>query len=441
LLWRRSAFGLGILAFLIALVAVINRRIARPISVLSAGIRTAGEDPSPDPIQVKGPAEIVHLANEYNSMIETRTNYERRLIQAQKMDAVGQLAGGIAHDFNNLLAAIISYGHLLREQLRGDPRAADAVQIVEAADRGSALIRRLLTFSKREAQEPRVVGVAGVVGTSAKLLRQVVREDIALNLDIDPDCWNVLIDPVQFEQMLVNLVVNARDAMPSGGAITIAAQNRSGDGGSDMVALSVADTGEGIDPAIKDRIFEPFFTTKPEDRGTGLGLAVVSQVVQAAGGSIEVASEPGAGTVVTILLPRATAPKEREAMPATEVARVGTGGLTILVVEDEAIVRDSTVRILKNHNFTVLSAASGTEALRHLQEGASVDLILTDLVMPDMSGTTLAAQAGLPVLFMSGYADSQLRNSGLTMATHHIEKPFSPDDLLAAIHRVLEDAK
>jgi signal transduction histidine kinase len=439
-LWRRSGSGLVILAFLIAIVGLIHRRIARPFAELSSGIRAAAEDPSPQPIAVKGPAEVVHLANTYNSMIETRMNYERRLIQAQKMDAVGQLAGGIAHDFNNLLAAVISYGHLLGAQLRGDPREDDARQIVRAAERGTALIRRLLTFSKRESDLPRVVSIASAVGVSAQLLRQVVREDITLNLELDPESWNVLIDPVQLEQVLVNLVVNARDAMPAGGTITIGTENRPGEGTQDMVALSVADSGEGIDPAIKDRIFEPFFTTKPEERGTGLGLAVVNQVVNRAAGTIEVTSAPNAGTVFTVLFPRETA--DQEAAKESEApARVGGAGQTILVVEDEEIVRDSTVRILQNFQFTVLSAASGTEALHVLGGGPRVDLLLTDLVMPDMSGITLAAQAGLPVLFMSGYADSQLRNTGLTTATDHIEKPFSPQDLVAAIHRVLDDSE
>jgi signal transduction histidine kinase len=437
-LWRRSGSGLAILLFLIAIVVLINRRIARPIAELSSGIRAAAEDPSPQPIAVKGPTEVVHLASEYNSMIETRINYERRLIQSQKMDAVGQLAGGIAHDFNNLLAAVISYGHLLGAQLRGDPREDDARQIVRAAERGTALIRRLLTFSKRESDLPRVVSMPSAVGTSAQLLRQVVREDITLNLELDPESWNVLIDPVQLEQVLVNLVVNARDAMPTGGTITIATENRPGEGTQDMVALSVADSGEGIDPAIKDRIFEPFFTTKPEERGTGLGLAVVSQVVNRAAGSIEVTSAPNAGTVVTVLFPRETA-EEEAAKESIEAPRIGAGQ-TILVVEDEEIVRDSTVRILQNLQFTVLSAGSGTEALQVLGEGRRVDLLLTDLVMPDISGITLAAQAGLPVLFMSGYADSQLRNTGLTTASDHIEKPFSPQDLVAAINRVLDDS-
>jgi signal transduction histidine kinase len=439
-LWRRSGSGLVILLFLIAIVGLIYRRIARPIAELSSGIRAGAEDPSPQPIAVKGPAEVVHLANTYNSMIETRMNYERRLIQAQKMDAVGQLAGGIAHDFNNLLAAVISYGHLLGAQLRGDPREDDARQIVRAAERGTALIRRLLTFSKRESDRPRVVSIASAVGTSAQLLRQVVREDITFNLELDPESWNVMIDPVQLEQVLVNLVVNARDAMPAGGTITIRTENRPGEGTQDMVALSVADSGEGIDPAIKDRIFEPFFTTKPEERGTGLGLAVVNQVVNRAAGSIEVTSAPNAGTVITVLFPRETA--DEEAAKESEArTRVGGAGQTILVVEDEEIVRDSTVRILQNLQFTVLSAGSGTEALRVLGGGPKVDLLLTDLVMPDMSGITLAAQAGLPVLFMSGYADSQLRNTGLTTTSDHIEKPFSPQDLVAAIHRVLDDSE
>ena len=440
-LWRRSGSGLAILAFLVALVILIHRRITRPIAKLSSGIRAAGEDPSPEPIEIKGPAEVVHLADEYNSMIQTRANYERRLVQAQKMDAVGQVAGGIAHDFNNLLAAIISYAHLLGAQLENDPKKDDADQIMRAAERGTALIRRLLTFSKREVEKPRVVSVAALIGASAKLLRQVVREDITLQLDMDPDCWNVLIDPVQFEQVLVNLVVNARDAMSSGGTITISTENRSDAEGRDMVALSVADSGEGIDPEIRDRIFEPFLTTKPEERGTGLGLAVVNQIVIRAGGLIEVTSERNVGTVITILLPRETAEEEHEEDRAPDLTQIGAAGQTILVVEDEDIVRDSTVRLLQNRHFTVLSAASATEALEVLASGANVDLLLTDLVMPEMSGTALAARAGLPVLFMSGYADSQLRNSGLTVASHHIEKPFSPHDLVAAINRVLDEVE
>jgi signal transduction histidine kinase/flagellar basal body-associated protein FliL len=443
-LTRRIVFGLAMLALLLLIVSLIYRRIARPLRTLSRGIRNAGESPMPAPIEPDGPAEIVHLTEEFNAMLSARTQYEDRLVEAQKMEAVGQLAGGIAHDFNNLLSAVISYGHLLADQLAGDPRAEDAHQIVGAAERGTELVKRLLTFSRRESGEPRVVSIPTAVGEAAKLLRQMIREDIVLDFQLDPDCWNVLIDPVEFDQVLVNLVVNARDAMPKGGRITVAAANRTvedtqqpGPPAGDYVILTVEDTGEGIDPAIRDRIFEPFFSTKPEERGSGLGLAVVYGVVKKAGGSLNVTSKQGEGTVFSIVLPRETRADVDPAGAAEDDDDTGEG-TTILVVEDEDMVRDSTVRVLEKHHFNVLSTASGTEALRILvEQRGRIDLLLTDLVMPEMSGTALAAQAGVPVLFMSGYADSQLRNAGLTDLSHHIEKPFAPGDLVAAIRQVL----
>ena len=393
-------------------------------------------------------------------MVRTRTEFENRLLQSQKLEAVGQLAGGIAHDFNNLLAAITGFGHILLDDLEGDPRRDDVNEIVKAADRGGALIRRLLTFSRREVTSPKVLQVSAAIHDAAGLLRQVIREDIALTDKIDPGCWNVFIDPVAFDQILVNLVVNARDAMPQGGTITIAASNRTLDetGGyqleaGDYVALSVTDTGEGMSQSVRDRIFEPFFTTKDPNKGTGLGLSVVYGLAQEAGGSIEVESELGSGTTFTLLFPRTTAvPDGDEELSPVETR--ASRGLSILLVEDEEMVRKSTTRILERNNFTVVATDSGVEALEMLAGGLQVDLLLTDLIMPEMPGIELARRAGLPVVYLSGYSDSVLANAQdrlndsadildpkISLANNFVEKPFKPAALLAAIQKALIESK
>ena len=448
---RRITSSALLVLFLIALVLILNRRIARPLETLSAALSAAGDDPSPPLVAVKGPAEIVQLGTSFNSMIQDRVEYENRMIQSQKVQAIGQLAGGIAHDFNNMLAAISSYGHLLLDDLQGDPRRADVEEIVKAADRGTALTRRLLTFSRRDASEPRFLDISAVVDDAAKLLRQMIREDIELSYAIDPACGRIFMDPVELDQILVNLVVNARDAMPRGGKIAISAQNATvGEAGDGLVALSVADEGEGVPEAVRSRIFDPFFSTKTKEKGTGLGLSVVLSLVDKAGGRIEVTSQEGIGTTFTIFFPRATGDDATQEEPEENRTTEG-GGRRILVVEDEEMVRRSTVRLLQKHNFDVFETDSGIEALRMLQEGLEADLLLTDLIMPKMPGIELARKAGLPVIYLSGYSDSVVAGQQrmlesdedtdprLSIAEHLIQKPYKPHDLMNAIEAALSD--
>jgi two-component system cell cycle sensor histidine kinase/response regulator CckA len=369
------------------------------------------------------------------------------LDQAHKLETVGQLAGGVAHDFNNLLAVIIHSAEFALADLEGHPAADEVREIRSTADRAAALIRQLLVFSRREVTQPRLLDLNASVTTIERLLRRTIGEHIALEAVLDASAPVVHVDPNHVEQALLNLAVNARDAMPGGGTLRVATgtaqlddalARRRGVLPGRYAVIAVTDTGSGMTPAVRERAFEPFYTTKSKGAGTGLGLATTYGIVKQNGGDIEIASTPGAGTVVTIYLPAAAGralPGDQDEPPC---ARRG-GGERILLVEDEAGVRRSTERILREHGYEVTAAAGPEEALV-LAADADADLILTDIVMPGMPGTLLVDQLQrhrprLPAIFMSGYTD---RRDALPRDGIFLGKPFSRRQLLETVERALK---
>ncbi len=352
--------------------------------------------------------------------ITDRKHLEEQLRQSQKMEAIGQLAGGIAHDFNNLLTTVLGYSNMALNQLSPhEPLREEIEEIQKAGERAANLTRQLLAFSRKQLFEPKVLDLNALIAEATRMLGRLIGEHIRLVTEPDPSLGNVKGDPGQIEQVLVNLVVNARDAMADGGTLTIRTRNADVQGGNARihsgapvgryVVLSVADTGVGIDPEIQKRIFEPFFTTKEKPHGTGLGLATVYGIVRQSGGHIFVASESGRGSTFTIYLPRVEAPVESVAAAAP--AAPGRGSETILLVEDETPVRDLTRRCLEQRGYAVLQAASAEDALDVLaRHPGRLDLLLTDVVMPGASGPELARRLtaerpDLHVLFVSGYPD------------------------------------
>ncbi len=344
----------------------------------------------------------------YETFVRDVTDQRRlqqQLLQSQKMEAVGRLAGGIAHDFNNLLTVITSYSDLLLEDLgTDDPKRSDVEQVRKAADGAAALTRQLLAFSRQQVVEPRVVSLNAVVESLQKILRRVLGEDVDLATTPGPDLGAVRADVGQLEQVLMNLAVNARDAMPTGGKLTIETGNvehdpafARGKGAAavrQFVMLAVTDTGVGMDEATKARIFEPFFTTKAPGKGTGLGLATVYGIVQQSGGFIWVYSEPGHGTTFKIYLPRVDAPAESAVVAA--VGPVARGTETVLLAEDSAAVRAVARQVLERQGYTVLEAPDGELALHLAQRHSGpIHLLLTDVVMPGMSGRQLADRLAL----------------------------------------------
>ena len=405
--------------------------------------------------QVIGVLGIFEDVTERRQARETRELLEEQLRASQKMEAIGSLAGGIAHDFNNLLSVVLSYTAFAVDGLReGDPMRDDLLQVKEAGERAAALTKQLLAFGGRQILQPRPLDLNNVVEGIEKMLRRIIGEDIALQTVLAPDLGVTMADPGQMEQVLMNLIINARDAMPTGGLITIETGNvEIGEGlvarrgtvsPGPYVRLSITDTGSGMDEATRARIFEPFFTTKAAGRGTGLGLATVYGIVKQSGGAIWLYSELCAGTTFKIYLPRVPA-AVAPAWSPPQVTR-GEGTETILVAEDEAPVRDITKRILVAAGYTVLTAANGGEALLICEaHPGQIDLLLTDVVMPQLSGIVLAerlaqASPGMKVLYMSGYADSTIARYGaFGSAAHLIGKPFSAADLTRKVREVLDE--
>jgi signal transduction histidine kinase len=359
---------------------------------------------------------------------------EEQLRQAQKMEAIGRLAGGVAHDFNNLLTAILGYADFLVEDVPAESRT-DVENIQKAGRTAIALTRQLLAFSRQQVVQPEIVDVNTVVSNTDKLLRRLLREDIVVRLSLQPDLPPIKADPGQIEQIVLNLAVNARDAMPEGGTLTIATSSEPS-----RVVLTVIDTGCGMTDDVKARMFEPFFTTKPFGKGTGLGLATVYGIVQQTKGTIDVDTAPGRGTTFQIALPAVEAADSEagEMDGATD-----TGGCeTILVVEDNDSVRALTTEALTRGGYRVIEAANGEEALRAAREHAgALDVVLTDVVMPVMGGRALASRLralypGLRIIFTSGYMDEK---SAVEPGVPFIHKPFSPPSLLRCVRNVLDN--
>ncbi len=402
------------------------------------------------PIIVDG--QVVGVFGVVKDVTEQRS-LQAQLRQAQKMEAVGRLAGGIAHDFNNLLTAILMHSEFLLGELAEGPGREDAEVVHQTAERAAALTRQLLAFSRKQVIQPRLVDLNAVVRETQSMLRRTLDDRITLEPDLG-DIGSVLADPGQLEQVLVNLAVNARDAMPEGGTLTLRTRNvildeafvrrNRGLRPGAYVTLAVEDTGVGIPPELQARIFEPFFTTKPVGQGTGLGLATVYGIVKQWGGYTAVESVPGEGATFTIYLPR-----QEGATPqpeGSEVAeRLPTGTETVLVVEDEAAVRSSIRRILTRQGYTVIEARHGADALRVIDEATErIDLVLTDLVMPEMGGRELIAEfrarsTGSRILVMSGYdKEAAMRGEALPAGTPFLEKPFTVDGLLRGVRAALD---
>jgi len=394
-----------------------------------------------------------------------RERTERRLQQSQRLESLGQLVGGVAHDFNNLLNVIQGYADFTAEQVqplaetepRLKPVLSDIEQVQVAAGQAARLTRQLLTFARHEVNRPEVIDLNEAVNGAGQLLRRTLGEHIDLMITVDPALCRVKADRSQLEQVLVNLAVNARDAMPGGGRLTVETANVDVDdayaaGRPDLkparyARLRVSDSGVGMDRATVSRVFEPFFTTKPKGHGTGLGLATVYGVVKKAGGSIDIYSEPGLGTSVSVLLPAT----REDVMPSAGAAPRGDSqhghGETILLVEDEESLRELTRRILTRHGYQVCVAAGGRDAVERAGDPAqSIDMLLTDVIMPEMLGNEVAAgvravRPGLPALYMSGYAQPILDSHGMeTLSIDILEKPFTEAALLARVHETISCA-
>jgi two-component system, cell cycle sensor histidine kinase and response regulator CckA len=387
--------------------------------------------------------------------VTERKLLEEQLRQSQKMEAIGQLAGGVAHDFNNLLTAINGYSSLALQRLEdGHPIRSYLEEVKKAGDRAANLTRQLLAFGRKQILQPVAVNLNDVVTDLNKMLRRLIGEDIELMAKLDPALKRIKADPGQIEQVLVNLVVNARDAMPEGGKLTIEtarveldqeyANTHVGVAPGGYVMLAVSDTGTGMDEAIQARIFDPFFTTKEKGKGTGLGLSTVYGIVKQSGGSIWVYSEPGHGTTFKVYLPQVVAAPQKTETAVVELAPSG-GVETILLVEDEDVVRGLAAKILEQSGYKVLAASRGAEAIQMCRQRTEpIHLLLTDVVMPETSGKEVADRMtellpGLRVLYMSGYTDEAIVHHGvLDSNVEFIQKPFTPFALVRKVREVLD---
>lgn len=389
--------------------------------------------------------------------ITRRRQLEEQLQQAQKMEAIGRLAGGIAHDFNNLLTAITGYSELaLRKIEKENPLARNITEIRKAAERATILTRQLLAFSRKQMLKPKIVNLNQIIGEMSKMIQRLIGEDVELEIDLDPQLGQVEADPNQIEQVIVNLAVNARDAMPQGGKLSIktcnAAARASGAGKTttpqhldNYVLLAVSDTGHGIDAETQQHIFEPFFTTKETGKGTGLGLSTVYGIVKQSEGYISVASEVGSGTLFRIHLPRVDQLPDKVVLGAPAATEFPRGKETILLVEDDELVRHVALASLELSGFRVLVAANGMEGLELCEQNEeTIDLMLTDVVMPQMSGRELAEKVAsirpqIKILYMSGYNEDAIIRHGLSSKQiNFIQKPFTPEQLARRVQEALQ---
>jgi signal transduction histidine kinase/ActR/RegA family two-component response regulator len=456
--------GLGLLAVLAggALVFVISDTFTRPLATLLEGVHALKEGDFTYSVEARGGDELAEVTRAFDGMRGTlqrneaqREQLEEQLRQAQKMEALGRLAGGVAHDFNNLLTVIKGHSELLIDRMKpADAFYGSTRQIVKTADRAASLTRQLLAFSRMQVLQPRVLDLNALVADMSKLLRRLVREDIEFGFQLGDSLGRVKADPGQLEQVLLNLTVNASDAMPQGGKLTIETKKlkvneayahvrpplRPGQ----YVQLVVTDTGHGMDAATKSRIFEPFFTTKESGKGTGLGLATVYGVVRQSGGFIWVESSLGNGSRFEIYLPRSIEKEESDSYERTP-ARSRRGSETILVVEDEDEVRSLASEFLRSAGYNVLTAKDGVEALEVSERlGGAIQLLLTDIVMPKMRGTELAQKLNshfpsMRVVFMSGYLEKDTCGGEILEKAIVLQKPFSRDTLLRQIGEAFED--
>jgi signal transduction histidine kinase/ActR/RegA family two-component response regulator len=462
---RRQLLYAGLIIFTIALAGglAFAHRVAGPLSEIASAAGDIAAGNWARRIPVAGAAEAMEMARAFNEMTNSLRHWydeaKRRddeLRQAQKMEAIGRLAGGIAHDFNNLLTAIRGYAELVAFRMNTkDPQHGEMMEILAAVDRAAELTKQLLAFSRRQTVTPRVLMLDQLLHSAEQMLKSVLGEDVRLITQIDRNIAPVRADRGQIEQVLLNLVINARDAMPRGGTLKIALSNVSvGAAPHDVqrsavpdyyVCLSVTDTGHGMDRATGSRIFEPFFTTKEAGHGTGLGLAIVYEIVTDAGGMVDVDTEIGRGTTFRVYLPRLP---EGEAVdvPAADtelMAMAARGSETVLVAEDDQRLGTLIGKTLRDAGYTVLQAAHGEEALDIARtHRAPIDLLITDVVMPGMSGCALFERVNslrreTRVLYMSGYADDAVLRYGLKATAPFIRKPFSMDSLMNKMREAL----
>ena len=431
-----------------------GRAFALELRVLRTGARVRHVDVRGQRIADAG-GRATHVAGTVQDVTERR-EIDDRLRQAQKAEAVGRLAAGIAHDFNNLLTSIRCSAELVRDTLAaGDERAGDVGDILTAAERAGVLTRQLLAFARQQTLAPRVLDLNALVTDFAAMMRRTLHEDIEQVLSLDPAVGPVRADRDQLQQMLLNLALNARDAMPEGGVFLVHTSNVTLDehfGAAHpgvaftpgpYVELTVSDTGRGMDAATRERIFEPFFTTKARGEAAGLGLSTVYGIVKQSGGFIWAASEPNRGTRFSIYLPRVEAPLEGQA--SEQPRAVARGSETVLVVEDEPLILGLACRVLRAQGYTVLGAPGGEEALAvAAAHDGPIDLLLSDVVMPRLGGPALAARLAasrgtLRVLYMSGYTEGEIvQQHVLRPGVHLIEKPFTPKQLVERVRRALD---
>jgi signal transduction histidine kinase len=393
------------------------------------------------------PNYVIGMADD----VTEQKQLEEQLRQSQKLEAIGRLAGGVAHDFNNMLTAIGGYTAFALEHADdGSPLRADLDEIRKATERAALLTRQLLAFSRKQVLEPELLNLNGIVVELETMLRPLIGEDIVLSTKLDPALGPIEADPGQLHQVVMNLVFNARDAMPTGGALAIETANVDVEDDAEIapgryVTLTVRDAGEGIDEVTLSQIFEPFFTTKATDKGTGLGLATVYGIVKQSGGYVAVESEVGVGSEFTIYLRRVDDGRQtmQEPAPAPEAAASEDAGVvTVLVVEDEDVVRGLVRQVLEGAKFEVLVARNADEAFALAGE-RHVDVLLSDLMLPNLGGEEIAARLRashpeLKVVFMSGYAESGLFSGGaLPAGTAFLEKPFTFSELIEKVQGVL----
>ncbi len=384
-----------------------------------------------------------------------RKTLEERLRQAGKMEAIGMLAGGIAHDFNNLLTIISGYSQLLMSGV-SDADRISLEQVLKASEKAAQLTGQLLAFSRRQDLQPQLLDCNRIIEGMSTMLRRLIGEHIELRLALEPNLGAVYSDPGHIDQVIMNLVVNARDALAQGGHLTIETANvdlsddyswrHLGVPPGSYVMLAVSDTGVGMDSRTRARVFDPFFTTKEMGRGTGLGLSTVYGIVKQANGTVDLISEPQRGTSVKVYLPRIGNTAQPEQTPQQELTEGRAGGETILVVEDEDAVRRLVRAALERPGYRVLVAASGADALRIAREMPHIDVLITDLVMPEMSGVQVAERIReifpkIHLLYMSGYTDRSIqRTDMLTQDTEFLQKPFTPAVLVSKIRQILARA-
>jgi signal transduction histidine kinase/DNA-binding NarL/FixJ family response regulator len=455
--------GLGLVAVVFggALVFAVCDRFTRPLGSLLGGVDALEKGDFDYRLNALGSDEVAQLTRAFGRMRSTlktneaqRQKLEDHLRQSQKMEAIGRLAGGVAHDFNNLLTVIKGHTALMLEQLQpSEALYSGSRQIEQAADRAAALTRQLLAFCRMQVLQPKVVDLNALISDMAKMLTRLIRADVLFSFRPDELLGKVKADPGQLEQVILNFTVNAVDAMPNGGTLTLETHNVTVDENlarnrplvplGSYVMLAVTDTGCGMDAQTKARIFEPFFTTKELGKGTGLGLATVYGVIKQSGGWIWVESEPGKGTRFEVYLPRAIAAEEPRVMPS-KIELAANRGETVLIAEDEDGVRELASHFLKAAGYTVLSAKSGSEALESAKRwGKPIHVLLTDVVMAHMRGPELAAllrrpYPGVKTVYMSGYQDYGARDGGFEEGCLFVQKPFSRDNLLDVIAQALK---